>query len=59
MWAQSWLNLLDICEPYPSKPDIDITPQLREKVIINLLFLSSQLVRMKKYIPYMSLPYNL
>ncbi|XP_072043034.1 angiotensin-converting enzyme-like [Amphiura filiformis] len=31
MWAQSWLNLLDICEPFPEKPDIDITPALREK----------------------------
>ena len=32
MWAQSWLNLLDICEPYDGKPTIDITPALQEQV---------------------------
>ncbi|XP_072029767.1 angiotensin-converting enzyme-like [Amphiura filiformis] len=31
MWAQSWVNLLDICQPYSDKPNIDITPVLQEK----------------------------
>ena len=32
MWAQSWLPLYDICEPYPNKPSVDITPALVEQV---------------------------
>eukprot|EP00057_Strongylocentrotus_purpuratus_P002482 XP_003724613.1 PREDICTED: angiotensin-converting enzyme isoform X4 [Strongylocentrotus purpuratus] len=31
MWAQSWLQLLDLCIPYPNKPSVDITPVLIEK----------------------------
>lgn len=31
MWAQSWLQLDDICQPYPNKPSVDITPVLKEK----------------------------
>ena len=34
MWAQSWLQLYDICEPYPNKPSVDITPALVEQVTI-------------------------
>ncbi|XP_072016666.1 angiotensin-converting enzyme-like [Amphiura filiformis] len=31
MWAQEWQNLLDICEPFPGKPSVDITPSLKAK----------------------------
>lgn len=31
MWAQSWTNLLDLVEPYPGKPTVDITPSLVSK----------------------------
>ncbi|XP_033124152.1 angiotensin-converting enzyme-like [Anneissia japonica] len=31
MWAQSWINLQDLTEPYPGKPSVDITPVLVEK----------------------------
>ncbi|XP_071508563.1 angiotensin-converting enzyme-like [Diadema antillarum] len=31
MWAQSWLNLNDLCQPFPDKPSVDITPTLVEE----------------------------
>ncbi|XP_011663849.2 angiotensin-converting enzyme [Strongylocentrotus purpuratus] len=31
MWAQSWSNLYDICEPFPGKQAVDITPALVEQ----------------------------
>lgn len=32
MWAQSWVNIYNLVEPYPGKESIDITPVLKEKV---------------------------
>ncbi|XP_077988216.1 angiotensin-converting enzyme-like [Glandiceps talaboti] len=29
MWAQSWTNILDIVEPFPGKPSVDVTPKLQ------------------------------
>ncbi|XP_041468678.1 angiotensin-converting enzyme-like [Lytechinus variegatus] len=31
MWAQSWINIYDICEPFPGKQAVDITPALVEQ----------------------------
>lgn len=31
MWAQSWINLYDMVEPYPGKESIDITPVLKAR----------------------------
>ncbi|PIK47773.1 putative angiotensin-converting enzyme isoform X4 [Apostichopus japonicus] len=31
MWAQSWSGLLDLVEPFPGKPSVDITPNLVSK----------------------------
>ncbi|XP_053409042.1 angiotensin-converting enzyme-like isoform X1 [Mercenaria mercenaria] len=31
MWAQSWINLYDMLEPYPGKESIDITPVLKAR----------------------------
>ncbi|XP_072019876.1 angiotensin-converting enzyme-like [Amphiura filiformis] len=31
MWAQKWREIFDICEPFPGKLSVDITPSLKEK----------------------------
>ncbi|KAH3705131.1 angiotensin-converting enzyme-like [Dreissena polymorpha] len=31
MWAQSWINIYDIVEPFPGKESIDVTPELRSQ----------------------------
>ncbi|XP_035222390.1 uncharacterized protein LOC118195242 [Stegodyphus dumicola] len=31
MWAQSWVSLLDITQPYPGKPSVDVTPIMEAK----------------------------
>ena len=33
MWAQSWVSLLDITQPFPGKPSVDVTPIMQAKVI--------------------------
>ena len=42
MWAQNWNNLVDLFLPFKKKLSPDITPALREKVI--MLFLLKKLV---------------
>lgn len=31
MWAQSWVSLLDITQPFPGKPSVDVTPTMVTK----------------------------
>ncbi|KAG8175126.1 hypothetical protein JTE90_010533 [Oedothorax gibbosus] len=31
MWAQSWVSLLDITQPFPGKPSVDVTPIMEAK----------------------------
>ena len=31
MWAQSWSNIADLVKPYPNKPSIDVTEEMKKK----------------------------
>ncbi|GFT27516.1 angiotensin-converting enzyme, partial [Nephila pilipes] len=31
MWAQSWVSLLDITQPFSGKPSVDVTPIMEAK----------------------------
>ncbi|KAK3105656.1 hypothetical protein FSP39_002751 [Pinctada imbricata] len=37
MWSQVWHNILDIVQPFPDAPIVDVTPQLRAQVSIVVL----------------------
>ena len=32
MWAQSWINIYDLVEPFPDKTSVDVTPVLKQRV---------------------------
>ena len=32
MWAQSWINIYDLVEPFPDKASVDVTPVLKQRV---------------------------
>ena len=31
MWAQSWLNVYDLVQPFPAQPSVDVTPALLQQ----------------------------
>ena len=31
MWAQSWGNIVDLVKPYPNKPSIDVTAEMKKQ----------------------------
>ncbi len=36
MWSQTWSNINDLLEPFPNKPTVDITEELKKQVFFNV-----------------------
>lgn len=36
MWAQSWENIYSLVVPFPEKPSIDVTEQMKQQVYCNM-----------------------
>ncbi|XP_060578546.1 angiotensin-converting enzyme-like [Ruditapes philippinarum] len=45
MWAQSWINLYDMLEPYQGRESIDITPVLKQRVSFHpVIFIKQKVI---------------
>lgn len=38
MWSQSWSNVYSLMIPYPDKPSVDVTEQMKEQVRRQFIF---------------------
>ena len=39
MWAQDWSNIFDLLVPYPNKPSLDVTENMKNQVIYSSWYL--------------------